>query len=164
MESSEGWSPWSISSAGERWTIHLLILFTSTIEMKWNRCSSVTRRLTKQDKIGYRLDIRLDIRLCLYIDTHSRLSIITTCFVQLPACLLVAIPNSHHSHCRIGLLHRDLFLPKRYIAIGVYAWFSTNTKPETLAWQTYLYCWNLLLENPWCSTNISQENCLADRT
>ena len=65
----------------------------------------MTRRLTKQDKIRYRLDIRLDIRLCLYIDTHSRLPIITTCFVQLPACSLVAIPSSHHSHCRIGLLH-----------------------------------------------------------
>ena len=69
---------------------------------------SVTRRLTKQDKIRDRLDIRLDIRLCLYIDTHSWWPIIITCFVQLPACLLVAIPSSHHSHCRIGLLHRQL--------------------------------------------------------
>ena len=68
-------------------------------------CSSGTRWLTKQDKIGYRLDIRLDIRLYLYIDTHSRLPIITTCFMQLPACLLVTIPSSHHSHCKIGLLY-----------------------------------------------------------
>ena len=73
-------------------------------------CSSVTRQLTKQDKIRYRLGIRLDIRLCLYIDTHSRLPIITTCFVQLPACLLVAIPSSHHSHCQIGLLQHILLI------------------------------------------------------
>ena len=121
-------------------TIHKSLLLTS-FSIKRTRncwCSSVTRQLTKQDKIRYRLD---SIRLRLYIDTHSWWPMITTCFVQLPACLLVTIPSSHPSHCWIGLLHWLLIYNRESVIIISLLWTCT-ARPQSTIWPlSYIYYW-----------------------